>query len=50
MYTTNFDAVNKIWSGPKHTFELDKHKNFGEIILEKLNDVDSERVAQVTIK
>lgn len=49
MYKTQFDAVNKIWSGPKHTFELDKRKNFGEIILEKLGDVDSERVAQVII-
>lgn len=50
MYTTHFDALNKIWSGPKHSFKLDKHTNFGEIILEKLADTDSERVVQVTIK
>lgn len=47
MYTTHFDADNKIWSGPKSEFNIDKHKNFGEIILEKLIDTDTDRVMQV---
>lgn len=50
MYTTHFDAANKIWSGPKTAAEVDKHKNFGEIILESLAGVDSERVVQVIIE
>lgn len=49
MYTTRFDAVNKLWSGPKNSFQIDRHKNFGEIILEKLAD-NPERVMQVIIK
>lgn len=50
MYTTSFDVVNKIWSGPKSEFEIDKHENFGETILKKLNDTDTDRVMQVNIK
>lgn len=47
MYTTRFDADNKVWSGPKTEFHIDPHKSFGEIILEKLTD-NPERVIQVT--
>lgn len=47
MCTTQFDAINKIWSGPKSDFKIGSVNNFGEIILEKLNDTDAERVMQV---
>lgn len=44
--STQFDAVNKIWSGPKTDYNLDKHQNFGEIVLKYLNG-DSNFVMQV---
>lgn len=44
--STHFDAVNKIWSGPKTDYNLDKHQNFGEIVLKYLNG-DSNFVMQV---
>lgn len=47
MFQTNFDANEKIWSGPDADSNIDKTQNFGEIILQKLNDVDSNRVMQV---
>lgn len=49
MYTTRFDADNKIWFGPKSEFKINKHENFGETLLEKLNDTDTDRVMQVNI-
>lgn len=49
MYTTTFDEFEKIWSGPEFEFQFDKYKNFGEYLLEKLADADSERVMQVII-
>lgn len=48
MFATHFDAVNKIWSGPKIEFDLDKHKNVGEILLAALTDADPEQVMQVS--
>lgn len=50
MYKTRFDAANKIWYGPNKEFEIDKNENFGETILQKLNDTDIDRVMQVNIK
>lgn len=46
QYSTRFDAINKTWFGPSNECIIDKH-NFGEILLEKLNDTDAERVIQV---
>lgn len=48
-YATEFDAVNKIWSEKKIKFELDRHKNVGEILLEALAS-DPEKVVQVNSK
>lgn len=45
-----FDAGRKVWLGPKDGFYIDKHTNFGEIILNKLADTDANRVIQVNIK
>lgn len=47
MSATHFDAVNKVWSGPKIEFHLDKQKNVGEILLDELKKSDSEQVMQV---
>lgn len=44
--STHFDAVNKVWSGPKTDYNFDKHQNFGEIVLKYLN-CDSNFVMQV---
>lgn len=49
MTTTVFDEVTKIWSGPEYDYQFDEYKNFGEFILEKLADTDSDRVMQVNI-
>lgn len=48
--TTQFDAVEKIWSGPKAEVDVNKHQNFGEFILRKLADDDPERILQVSIR
>ena len=50
MYTTSFDADNKVWYGPKCESKIDKHENFGEIILAKLSDTDGDRISQVNSK
>lgn len=47
--STFFDDVEKIWSGAKVEFEIDKNKSFGEIILEKLAE-SADRVLQVNIE
>lgn len=50
MYATFFDENEKIWSGAKNDFQINKYQNFGEIILEKLADTDSDRVMQVRLE
>lgn len=47
MFKTEFDAVEKIWSGARVDIHIDKHQNFGEFILNNLADSDTERVMQV---
>lgn len=47
---SHFDVAKKVWFGPKDDFHIDKHSNFGEIILEKLADDDSNRVMQVRVE
>lgn len=47
MYTTTFDEVKKVWSGPESTVQTGKYKNFGEFLLEKLAGADCERVMQI---
>lgn len=48
MFTTHFDAVNRIWTGPKSSVVVDKHENLGDLLLEKLN-TNPEFVAQVSL-
>lgn len=47
MFQTQYDANEKIWSGPDKDSSIDKTQNFGEIILKKLSDDDLNRVMQV---
>lgn len=47
MYSTTFDEAKKVWSGAELDLQIDKKKNFGEYLLEKLGNEDSERVMQV---
>lgn len=47
MFRTNFDANEKIWSGPEVDSNIEKTQNFGEVILRSLNDANSNRVMQV---
>lgn len=47
MYETYYNASERIWTGPTDEFEFDRSRNFGEAILEKLNDDKSEQVIQV---
>lgn len=49
MYTTHFDEVKKVWSGPELNVQTGEYRNFGEYLLEKLADSDCERVMQVNI-
>ncbi|XP_031637198.1 luciferin 4-monooxygenase-like [Contarinia nasturtii] len=47
MYcSTRFDEMNKVWYGPSTEYTIDKQKNFGEIILEKLS-TDANRAMQI---
>ncbi|XP_031628671.1 4-coumarate--CoA ligase-like 7 [Contarinia nasturtii] len=47
QYSTRFDANKKVWFGPSSDFKIDKQTNFGDILLENLNDTDAERVIQI---
>lgn len=44
--STHFDAINKVWSGPKTDYNFDKHQNYGETVLKYLN-CDADCVMQV---
>lgn len=47
MYKTEFNATDRIWFGTNDEFTFDKNHNFGDTILTKLADEDSDRVIQV---
>lgn len=45
---SHFDAAKKVWFGPKEEIHIDKHSNFGELILKKLAEDDPNQVIQVS--
>lgn len=47
--TTQFDDVEKIWSGAEVDVDINKNVNLGEFILRKLTDSDPDRVLQVIL-
>lgn len=48
VFQSNFDAVEKVWSGPENEAFVHDRENTGAFLLDKLNE-DSHLVTQVNI-